>query len=693
MDLNVTGQLTEHSNVVDSRGTAFEGRSFAWMAARPAPFARFARLAIISLVLISAMIAAAVGMAKGDALTQTAAAVLATGGGLPAGLLTLHVLGRLIPESAYCSAATWKPIAASYVPYAFSGAVAAAIGMSIRGAIPPDIRPLGLIESISIISMFGLAWTLLGLIANRLQDRDDRILKQLIQLESEVAERRRTEDNLRSSQERLAIIFESAPDAYYLNDMQGNFVDGNKAAEELVGYPKEELMGKSFLEVGLLPQEEVPKAAELLARNAQGQPTSPDELTLRRSDGQRVVVEIRTYPVNIRDQHLVLGIARDITERKQWVEALQDSESRYRLLAEHVTDVIWIVNMDMQLTFVTPSVERLRGYTVEETLAQTPEEILTPASLKTAAQTLLEGLATEYQGDDDRFRSWTIDLEIKCKGGSTMWTETTLSFLRDADGSPVGILGLSRDITDRKKAEEQLKQALQELAQSNTELKRLGYIASHHLQEPLRQVVSYVQLLEKRYKGRLDADADEFIGYAVDGALRIQQLINDFLNYFRLGSQSKPFGPVNCEAALRLALDNLEASIAESQAVITHDPLPIVEGDSEQLTQLFENLVSNAIKFRRDEPPRIHVSADRVDDHWAFSVRDNGIGIDPQLSERIFMVFQRLHGPKYPGTGIGLAICRRIVENHRGHIWVESEPEKGAVFRFTLPAADAIDEA
>jgi len=170
-------------------------------------------------------------------------------------------------------------------------------------------------------------------------------------------------------------------------------------------------------------------------------------------------------------------------------------------------------------------------------------------------------------------------------------------------------------------------------------------------------------------------------------------LINDFLNYFRLGSQSKPFGPVNCEAALRLALDNLEASIAESQAVITHDPLPTVEGDSEQLTQLFENLVSNAIKFRRDEPPRIHVSADQVDDHWAFSVRDNGIGIDPQLSERIFMVFQRLHGPKYPGTGIGLAICRRIVENHRGHIWVESEPEKGAVFRFTLPAADAIDEA
>jgi len=224
------------------------------------------------------------------------------------------------------------------------------------------------------------------------------------------------------------------------------------------------------------------------------------------------------------------------------------------------------------------------------------------------------------------------------------------------------------------------------LQRSNEELQQFAYVVSHDLQEPLRVVASYVQQLAERYQDKLEAEANELISYALDGAKRMQQLIVDLLAYSRIDTTGQEFAPTDCEGVLQRVLSDLRVAIEESGAEVTHDPLPQVMADNVQLGQVLQNLLGNAIKFRSQEPPRIHVSARQEGQQWVFSVRDNGIGINPRYAERIFGIFERLHPrTEYPGTGIGLAICKKIVERHGGQIWVESEPGKGAAFFFTLP--------
>jgi signal transduction histidine kinase len=249
------------------------------------------------------------------------------------------------------------------------------------------------------------------------------------------------------------------------------------------------------------------------------------------------------------------------------------------------------------------------------------------------------------------------------------------------------IESVSTEITERKRAEEKLKETMRELTRSNAELQQFAYVASHDLQEPLRMVSSYVQLLARRYKGKLDSDGDEFIAFAVDGANRMQGLINDLLMYSRVGTKGKAFEPTDCNAVFDRTLANLSTAIEESRAVVTSNDLPTVMADEGQMVQLFQNLVGNAIKFRGEDPPRVHISAKQENNECVLSVSDNGIGIDPEYYERIFVIFQRLHGKNhYPGTGIGLAVCKKIVDRHGGRIWLESESGKGSTFCFTILA-------
>jgi len=273
---------------------------------------------------------------------------------------------------------------------------------------------------------------------------------------------------------------------------------------------------------------------------------------------------------------------------------------------------------------------------------------------------------------------WGLLIVHQCSG-PRRWTEFETDLLQQL-ANQIGIA-----LTQAQLLEQETLQR-QELSRSNAELQQFAYIASHDLQEPLRMVTSYLQLIERRYKGQLDADADDFIQFAVDGAVRMRTLINDLLTYSRVGTQAHPFERMNCSKAVEDAIANLKVAIEENQAVVTYQDLPELEADSIQITQLFQNLISNAIKFRSEVQPQVEIEATHQDDVWQFAVSDNGIGIDPQYAERIFVIFQRLNNRvDYAGTGIGLAVCKKIVERHGGKIWVQSELGKGATFYFTIP--------
>ncbi len=253
--------------------------------------------------------------------------------------------------------------------------------------------------------------------------------------------------------------------------------------------------------------------------------------------------------------------------------------------------------------------------------------------------------------------------------------------------------GTNTDISERKEAEkrlaeqsEELSRKVDELARSNADLEQFAYVASHDLQEPLRMVTAYTQLLAERYRGKLGEEADKFIGYASEGALRMQVLIKDLLAFSRIGRNGFAKGSIDCNAVLEEVLHTLSSTIQESGAVVTHAELPSVWADRTQMAQVFQNLIGNAVKFRRKEPPLISVQAEKADQHWLFRVQDNGIGIAPEYAEKIFVVFQRLHArTEYPGNGIGLAICKKIIEHGGGKIWVESQAGSGSIFKFTMP--------
>jgi PAS domain S-box-containing protein len=365
--------------------------------------------------------------------------------------------------------------------------------------------------------------------------------------------------------------------------------------------------------------------------------------------------------------------------RTQTEHELRRSEARFRSLTGLSSDWYWEQDEEFRLTFMSSRFAERTG--------MDPAPYIGRRRWDEPALNLSEADWERHKAQLRRHEPF-FDFEMERAGpdDNSVWLSVTGEPVFE-DGKFRGYRGVGTDITDRKRAQAVLRAAYDELARSNAELQQFAYVASHDLQEPLRMIGSYTQLLERRYGDKLDSDAREFMGFIVDGATRMKQLIEDLLAYSRVGTRGKELRPVPAQAALDRALVNLRAAIESSGAQITHDALPEVNGDDTQLTQLFQNLVGNAIKFRKqDEPLRVHVGVQDAGDEWRFSVADNGIGIERQYFERIFMVFQRLHTrDEYPGTGIGLAICKKVVDRHGGRIWVESAQGKGSTFIFTLP--------
>jgi len=359
---------------------------------------------------------------------------------------------------------------------------------------------------------------------------------------------------------------------------------------------------------------------------------------------------------------------------------LREGEARFRSLTALSSDWYWEQDEQFRLTAMSSRFVERTGID--------PAPYIGRKRWEQPALNLTESDWERHRAQLERHEPF-FDFEIERPGpdGTSVWLSLSGEAVFDEGRRFRGYRGVGTDVTDRKRAQGVLRAAYEELARSNAELQQFAYVASHDLQEPLRMIGSYTQLLERRYGDRLDQDAREFMGFIVDGATRMKQLIEDLLAYSRVGTRGKEMRPVQAQAVLDKALVNLRAAVEQSAAAVTHESLPEVNADDTQLAQLLQNLVGNAIKFRKkDEAPRIHVGVEDAGDEWHFSVADNGIGIEPQYFERIFLVFQRLHTQdEYPGTGIGLAICRKVVERHRGRIWVESAYGEGSTFHFTLP--------
>jgi len=499
----------------------------------------------------------------------------------------------------------------------------------------------------------------------------------------DISVRRTAETHLAQMEGRYRGLLEAAPDAMVVVDQAGDIVLLNVRAEKEFGYRRDELLGqkvKNIIPEGFaerLIADGTRSAADALAQ----QIGTGIELIAKRKDGSKFPIEIMLSPLESAEGILVTAAIRNISVRRTAETHLAQMEGRYRGLLEAAPDAMVVVNQNGDIVLLNVQAEKQFGYHRDELVGQKVKSIipegfaerLVADALRSTEDALAQQIGTG------------IELIARRKNGSEFPIELMLSPLESSEG--ILVTAAIRDITKRRTAEAHLLLKVDELNRSNVELGQFAYIASHDLQEPLRMVASYTQLLSRRYKGKLDADADAFIAFAVDGANRMQRLIQDLLAYSRVGTKGSDLLDTSSEDALQQALTNLRGAIEESGAQVTHDPLPKVLADEMQLIQLFQNLVGNAIKYQSPGVPRVHISAAmNPDKKWTFSVKDNGLGIDPQYFERIFGMFQRLHKrEEFAGTGIGLAICKKIVELHGGSISVESEPGRGSTFHFALP--------
>lgn len=472
-----------------------------------------------------------------------------------------------------------------------------------------------------------------------------------------------------TSDEWFRLVIEAAPNAMLVMDDQFRLVLVNRNAEAMFGYGREELIGQ---EVHLLVPDRIRERHKVYVKDFLVAPAARSmgggrELYGRRKDGSEIPLEIGLNPIDAPDGFFVLAVVIDISERLRAEAATQ----RLAAIVEGSDDAIFSRNLEGVITSWNQGAERLYGYTAAEAIGQL-STLLVP-------ERMLEQEQDPSLRIGSRETTEHFETVRKRKDGSEIYVSLRISPVRDSSGLLVGDSKIARDITEAKRRDAELKR-------SNAELEQFAYVASHDLQEPLRMVSNYTELLAKRYQGQLDDRADKYIHYAVDGARRMQRLVADLLAYSRIGSQAKPLMTTDSRVVWEEVVKSLRPLIRESKATVQLGELPVVSADEGQLRQLFQNLLSNALKFRDEAPPEIKIQAVEEADQWTFSVQDNGIGIDPQYAERVFQMFQRLHPVgSFEGSGIGLCISKRIVERHSGRIWFEPAPEQGTIFYFTHP--------
>lgn len=521
---------------------------------------------------------------------------------------------------------------------------------------------------------------------------------------TDITKLKNTERNLKDSEERYHQIFYNNHTSMILTDPNnGDIIDANPAAIKFYGYNLDELVKMKISDINVSDKNLI---VEEMQKAVSGQ-KNHFMFKHRLSDGKIRDVEVYSGLIKQKGNEFIYSIVHDITVQKNAEIERRKTEQLFRLIFDQSPLGSIIVSLDHIPLKVNDAISSMLGYSKEELLSMRLHEYDHPDDLdeELKKQKLL------ILGIIDNF---VIEKRFINKNGEILWGNLYVSSIKDKNDKLIGLLRMIENITiskqmeelvnnhtanlerinrklnveigDNEKAEIKLDHLIKKLKYSNKELEQFAYVSSHDLKEPLRMITSFLQLLQKRYSADLDKDANDFINYAVDGAKRMDMAINDILEYSRIGSEKREFNYLQSEKILEIVLINLKPLIKDTNTIITNDPLPSIYANHQQMNQLFQNIIENAIKYRSKVNPKIHVSADKHDKEYVFSIKDNGIGIDPKHLERIFNMFQRLHTrEEYDGTGIGLAISQKIVQQHEGNIWAKSELGKGTTIYFTIP--------
>jgi PAS domain S-box-containing protein len=482
---------------------------------------------------------------------------------------------------------------------------------------------------------------------------------------------------LGQSEAEFRAVFETTPECVKIVAPDGTLLQMNASGLSMIcASSAQAVIGRSVYD--LVAPEDRERFREFNKRVCAGERDTL-EFDIIGLGGQRRHMETHAAPLKYSDGSTVqLAVSRDVSERKRVEQAVHLLSA----IVDSSDDAIISKDLNGVITSWNKSAERLFGYTAVEAVGQQVATLLIPADRQNEEPNILAKLRKGERVDH-------FETKRRRKDGTLIDISLTISPVKDARGTIIGASKIARDITDQIRSQQELEQANTSLTRSNADLEQFAYSASHDLQEPLRMVAAYSEMLRRKFENQLGATGDEYIGFVVEGARRMEQLLRDLRAYTQTSvANDGPSPVVSSDNAIERSITNLKAAIDESGAVIASDPLPPVRMHEFQLDQLFQNIIGNAIRYRSEERPRIHVGAEPEGDAWRFSIQDNGIGIDPQYKEQIFGIFKRLHtSSEYPGTGMGLAICQRIVERAGGRIWVESQPGRGSTFFFTLPGS------